>query len=248
MYSNLTHAPTGVSLTISRITDQDLESRMGRMGLFIGGEIVRLDEDVALQTVRVKGPKGEVVLSGGMGGKVVAHLDDGRMIPLTEMKPGETGHVECVTAGGPLREGMAALGLKDDDPIELIRVLPPMEFIAVVEGRGRIRLAEGMAAKIIGRMGEMKCQFANAQAGMEFVVEQIIGGHRAQRAISSLRIEAGVTMRLESVEKAPSFQLANRNRCVISSHEGLRIFLRHDQADCVIVSYDDNAEGEDNAE
>lgn len=242
MYSSLTHAPTGVPLTISRITDQDLEDRMTRMGLFVGGEVMRLDEDVALLTARIKGPKGEVVLGGGMGGKIVAHLDDGRMIPLTEMKPGETGHVECITAGGPLREAMAALGLKDDDPIEMIRILPPMEFIAVVEGRGRIRLAEGMAAKILGRMGDMQCQFANAQAGMDFMVETIIGGTRAQRAIASLDIKPGITMRLEAVGKAPSYQMASRNRCVISTNEGLRLFLRHDQADFVIVSYEDGEE------
>ncbi|NDV24869.1 FeoA family protein [Desulfovibrio sp. JC022] len=242
MYTSLFNAPTGVPLKISRINDEDLEARMGRMGLFIGGEITRLDEEVALQTIRVKGPKGEVVLGGGMGGKVIAHLDDGRMVPLLEMKPGETGHVECVTAGGPLREGMEALGLKDDDNIEMIRILPPMEFVAVIEGRGRIRLAEGMAAKILGHMGDIECQFANAQAGVDFVVDKIIGGKRAQRAIGSLEITPGLTLRLESVEKAPSYQMTGRSRCVINTHEGLRLFLRHDQSDMVIVTYDDEDE------
>lgn len=234
------HAPAGVPLIISRINDDDLESKMGRMGLFVGTEITRLDEDVALKTVRVRGPKGEVILGGGMGGKVVAHLDDGRMLPLVELHPGDKGHVECVTAGEALRKGMAALGLKDDDPIELIRVLPPMEYTAVVEGRGRIRLAEGMAAKILGRMGDVQCQFANAQAGTDFVVEQIIGGMRAQRAIASLDIAPGVVMRLEMVGKAPSYKMASQNRCVISSQEGLRLFLREDQADLVVISYDED--------
>ncbi len=241
MYSNLSHAPTNIPLTISRVTDEDLEALMWRMGLFVGGEITRLDEDVALKTVRVKGPKGEVVLGSGMGGKVVAHLDDGRMLPLVELQPGDKGHVECVTAGKALREGMAALGLKDDDPIELIRILPPMEYTTVVEGRGRIRLAEGMAAKILGHMGDVHCQFANAQAGMDFVVDQIIGGKRAQRAIASLDIAPGVILRLEMVGKAPSYQMASRNRSVISTAEGLRLFLREDQADLVVVSYDDEA-------
>lgn len=239
MYSSLTHAPAGTPLTITRITDEELESQMVRMGLFVGSEITRMDEDVALKTVRVRGPKGEVVLGSGMGGKIVAHLDDGRMLPLVELQPGDKGHVECINAGNALRKGMAALGLKDDDPIELIRILPPMEFTAVIEGRGRIRLAEGMAAKILGHMGDVHCQFANAQAGADFVVEQIIGGKRAQRAIASLSIAPGVVMRLEMVGKAPSYQMASRNRCVIASPEGLRLFLREDQADMVIVSYDD---------
>lgn len=239
MYSSLTHAPAGILLTISRITDDELGSRMMRMGLFVDGKITKLDEDVALQTVRVRGPKGEVVLGGGMGGKIVAHLDDGRMLPLVEMESGETGHIECITAGGLLREGMEALGLKNNDPIELIRILPPMEFIAVIEGKGRIRLPEGMASKILGSMENIQCQFANAQAGTDFTVERIIGGRRAQKAIASLDIAPGTVMRLESVGKASMYQMANRNRCVISTSEGLRLFLREDQADFVIVSYDE---------
>lgn len=242
MFSSLSHAPAGIPLSVVRIADEDLESRMARMGLFSGSMITRLDEDVALQTVRIRGPKGDVVLSSGMGGKVIAHLDDGRMLPLFEMKPGDKGHVECINAGDAMREGMAALGLKDDDPIELIRILPPMEFIAVVEGRGRIRLPEGMAAKILGHMGNMHCQFANAQAGMDFVVDKIIGGDRAKRAITSLDIREGVVMRLESVGKAPSYQMAVRNRCVVSTEAGLRLFLREDQSDLVVVSYNDTAD------
>jgi len=140
---------------------------------------------------------------------------------------------------------MAALGIKDDDPIEFIRMLPPMEFVAVVEGRGRIRLPEGMAAKILGSMGAMHCQFANAQAGMDFVVERIIGGHRAQRAIASLHIKPGLVMQRESGEKASSYRRESGNRYVISSSEGLRLFLRRDQADLVVVLYDDAAEDRD---
>ena len=239
MYAKLSLAPAGIPLLISSITDDDLESQMSRMGLFVGTEITRLDKDVAIKTVRVRGPEGEVVLGSGMGGKVIAHLDDGRMLPLTDLHPGDTGHVEYVNAGPALKEGMDALGLNEDDPIELIRILPPMEYIAVVEGRGRIRLAEGMAAKILGRMGKIKCQFVNSQAGADFVVEQIIGGDRAQRAIASLDIAPGVTMRLEMVGKAPSYTMAGLNRCVITTPEGLRLFLRQDQTELIVVAYDE---------
>ena len=243
MYTKLSLAPAGIPLLISSITDDQLESQMSRMGLFVGTEITRLDEDVAIKTVRVRGPKGEVVLGSGMGGKVIAHLDDGRMLPLLDLSPGDKGHVEYVNAGAALQEGMAALGLKEDDPIELIRILPPMEYIALIEGRGRIRLAEGMAAKILGHMGEVKCQFVNAQAGANFVVEQIIGGDRAQRAIASLDIAPGVTMRLEMVGKAPSYTMASRDRYVVTTPEGLRLFLRQNQTDLIVVAYDEEKNG-----
>lgn len=242
MHSSLSDAPCDIELSIVRIVDADMRSRLARMGVYPGSRVTRLDDEVATDTVRVRGPRGEVVLGGGMGGKIVAHLDDGRMLPLAEMLPGERGHIEAITAGTALIEALAALGLGNDDEIEMIRRLPPMQYITVVDGRSRIRLAEGLAAKILGRMGAVECQFANAQAGADFLVSRIIGGERAGRAIASLGIRIGSVLRLESVEKAPSYRMGMGNRFVISSSEGLRLYLRNDQADVVIVEYAGKAE------
>jgi len=238
MHSSLADAPCGIPLTIVRIADSDMCSRLARMGIYPDSLVTRLDEEVALDTVRVRGPKGEVVLGGGMGGKVVIHMPDGRMLPLSEMRPGECGHIEAITAGGALIEALAALGLENDDEIKMVRRLPSMEYITVIDGRTRLRLAEGMAAKILGRMGRMECQFANTQAGADFVVTRILGGRRAGRAISSLGIKVGCLLRLESVEKASSYRMTGGKRFVVSSRDGLRLYLREDQADVVIVKYD----------
>lgn len=238
MFSNLSQAPSGTSLTVTKIADKGLALQLERMGIFTDSVVSRLDQEVALQTVRIKGPKGEVVLGGGMGGKVVAHLDDGRILPLSEMEPGETGHIEGVTGGTALTDALAVLGLKDDDEIVLIRKLPPMEYITVVEGRGRIRLPEGMAAKIIGNMGGFSCQYATAQAGTSFIVDRVIGGERARRAIDSLDIREGTVLTLQSVEKAASIHMTGQDRVVLHSREGLRLFLRRDQAELVIVAYE----------
>lgn len=237
MEASLAQAPCETALTLTRVADAQLEAQLGRMGIHPGSAVTRLDEEVALNTVRVRGPKGEVLLGGGMGGKVVVHMDDGRMLPLIELSPGESGHIEAVTGGESLAETLAALGLKGDDRIEMIRVLPPMEYVARLEGRGRVRLAEGMAAKILGRMGDMECQFANAQAGAPFVVTRLLGGERARRAIAALAIAKGDTLMLDHVAKASSYRLSGGDRVVLSSREGLRLFLRRDQADMVIVRW-----------
>lgn len=238
MHSSLADAPCGQPLRVVRIADEHMRSRLASMGIFPDSVVTRLDEEVALHAVRLRGPKGEVVLGGGMGGKVVAHLPDGRMIPVAEMQPGETGHIEAITAGETLIEALAVLGLKNDDEIELIRRLPAMEYIVLVNGGRRIRIAEGMAAKILGSMGEVVCQFANAQAGADFTVARLLGGKRAIRAITSLGIENGTTLRLEAVEKARSYRMTGGERFVVTSPEGLRLFLRRDQADVVIVEHE----------
>lgn len=237
MEASLAQAPCETALTVTRVVDAQLEAQLGRMGIHPGSAVTRLDEEVALNTVRVRGPRGEVLLGGGMGGKVVVHLDDGRMVPLIELSPGESGHIEAVTGGVSLAETLAALGLKGDDRVEMVRALPPMEYVARLEGRGRVRLAEGMAAKIMGRMGDLECQFANAQAGTSFTVTRILGGARARRAIAALAIAEGDTLMLDHVAKASSYRLSGGDRVVLSSREGLRLFLRSDQADMVIVRW-----------
>lgn len=242
MEASLAQAPCEIPLTIVRVADTRLENQLSRMGIHPGGCVTRLDEEVALSTVRVRGPRGEVLLGGGMGGKVVVHLDGGggedRMVPLTDLIPGQSGHIETVTGGEEIAATLAALGLKDDDRIEVVRVLPPMEYVARLSGRGRVRLAEGMAAKILGRMGEVECQFANAQSGAVFSVTRILGGERARRAIAALGIAVGDELVLDHVAKASSYLLSGGDRVVLTSGEGLRLFLRRDQADLVIVRYD----------
>lgn len=242
MLLNLLQAPAQTPLLLVRVADPQLEGRLARMGIFPGSQVELLDEEVALHTVRVRGPKGEILLGGGMGGKVVIHLDDGGMRPLTELSPGDTGHIEAVTAGESLTETLRALGLDDGDRIEMIRALPPMEYVAEVRGRGRVRLAEGMAAKILGRMGGLECQFANAQAGKDFMVTRLLGGGRARRAIAALDISPGDVLRLEYVAKAPSYRLSGGDRVVLVSREGLRLFLRRDQAELLVVQTLNNEE------
>lgn len=236
MLVNLLHAPSQTPLSVVRIAQPELEGQLARMGIFPGSRVERLDEEVALHTVRVRGPRGEVLLGGGMGGKVVVHLDDGRMLPLTELAPGDTGHIEAVTGGEGLTGTLAALGLEDGDRIEMVRAIPPMEYVAGVRGRGRVRLPEGMAAKILGRLGELECQFANAQAGADFTVTRLLGGGRARRAMTALDIVPGAVLRLDYVAKAPSYHLPGGDRIVLVSSEGLRLFLRHDQAELVVVN------------
>lgn len=237
MFTTLAKAPKGQPLTIKKITHDHLEKNLASMGLFPGSVVTVMDEEVNIQTVRVRGPQGEVLLSGGMGGKIVAHLDDGRKVPLPELNPGEQGHIEGVTGGQGLHEALSALGLKENDSIEMIRLMPPMEYITVIEGRGRVRISEGMAAKILGNMLGREYQFASAQVDTPFTVTRLIGGKRALHAIASLSIEPGKTLKLESVEQAKNIGNYGLDRIVTHSSEGLRIFLRKDQAENITVSH-----------
>lgn len=236
MYVPLNDAPLGEPLVLVKVTDPNLALRLQRMGLFEGSEIVRLEQEVLVQPVRVRGPGGEAVLGGGMTMKMVVHLDDGRKLPLAEMQPGETGHIEGVTGGTGLSEALKTLQLKSNDRIHFVRRLPPMEYIAIIETSGRVRLTEGMAAKIWGRMQERMLQFVSARVGEKFHVEKILGGVNAAHMLQTRGIEPGKVLVLEGVAaQAQSLRQGIRNPLVISSREGLRLFLTPDSGEQILV-------------
>ncbi len=236
MFTTFSNAPYGTILHIHKIEDAKLESDLFKMGIFVNSTVLKMDAESDMHSVRIKTENTEIILAGGMGGKIVAHLDDNRIIPLVEMKPKERGHIETIGGGEELKAAIDALDLKDGDEFELIRILPPMEYIVDVQGKKKIRLSEGMAAKIIGTMNNKKnCQFANASAKVPFTVSKIIGGKNAKKIMESFNIKEGDVLTLKSVEHAHIYCMTNSERFIISTNEGLRLLLEKTQADKIKV-------------
>ncbi len=236
MYTSLSQAPCGRTLTLAKVENPNLEMRLRRMGLFEGKQLIRLDEEVLIQPVRVRGPKGEFILGGGMASRIVVHLDDGRKLPLPELKPGERGHVEGITCGSALEKSLDILGAKENDEITLIRKIPPMEYVTVVEKEGRVRLNEGLAAKIWGRMGEHHLQFACSSVREKFEVTDILGGRRVREALAVQGVIPGKTLILEGVEPAGTLFMGQQNHLlIISTPDGLRLFLQEREGQRIFV-------------
>lgn len=238
MFTNFIHAPNGTTLCIERINNEQLEADLFRMGVAVGNTVYRMNAELDLHTVKIRHAGGDTVLSGGMGGKVLGHLDDGRIIALTDMKTGEKGHIETVEGGEDLISAMQNLGLCHGQEFEMIRILPPMEYITLINGKRRERLSEGMAAKILGTLDNGRhCQFANSCAGSKFTVDKIIGGENAQKIMQAFNIFQGDVLILESVEHAATCKLSQTEHFILTNTTGLRIYLKKDQAEAIIVSY-----------
>ncbi|MCP4114568.1 MAG: ferrous iron transport protein A [Desulfobacteraceae bacterium] len=205
--------------------------------------MTRLDEEILVKPVKVKGPTGERILGRGMATKVVAHLDDGRKLPIAELKPGESGHIEGIVGGTGLADALSTLGLKNDDKVSFVRVVPPMEYTVLVVSSGqRVRLSEGVAAKIWGTMKGRELQFCSAARGEEFHVKKVLGGQRAQRAVFMHgNIEAGSLLRLEGVAPAETFNMHREiDPVVIMTHGGLRLILEKTSCTAILVEKADD--------
>ncbi|NDV26099.1 FeoA family protein [Desulfovibrio sp. JC010] len=235
MSLTLDKAPVEKNLMLKAIGSDSLKARFERMGLHIGSELEIMSEDSVQHPVRVKGPQGEVLLAAGMASKIIVHHDDGHKTPVFEMNPGEKGHIEGLTAGSHLEKSLKILGISEGDNIELIRCLPPMSYKTVVDGK-QTSLTEGMAAKIWGECDNVPCQLATCGRGRPFEVKNILGGPRAAKSISSIGIKPGATVVLETVEPARAVGMTPAARIIIMTKEGLRLHLRPDQAETMLVS------------
>jgi len=243
----LSEAPADLPLTLVKVVHPGLGERLRRMGIYPGSRLRRLDENVLLEPLRVRGRRGEAVIASGMAGKLVVHLDDGRKVPLAEMAPGERGHLEGQTCGGGLQKALDLLGLGIDDPIVVIRRLPPMSYRTIVSrpaaGDGshgpetrRVDLPEGVAAHILAGSGDRRFQFCSAPTGEALTVVEILGGKTALRNVAAFGVARGDTLILENVAPAPRYFMDRRKTpFVVVTDEGLRLYLEDCQAGRIMV-------------
>lgn len=234
MIMTVDQAPRDVLLLLAEIGDQNLEDRLARLGILPGDELTRLGEEAVLGSARVRGPLGEVVLAGGMAAKIIAHHDDGHKTPVIEMQPGETGHVEGLICGSALAEGLEAMGIRENDPIRMIRRVPPMSYLTRI-GKQRVQLTEGVATKIWGEMDGQSMQFALAGRERPFHVRRLLGGERATTILRRLDIQPGNVLTLLEVTPAHCVGEGRRDQVVLAMESGLRLYLRPDQARSVHV-------------
>ncbi|GBC63512.1 ferrous iron transport protein A [Desulfonema ishimotonii] len=231
MYQMLSEAPIDKPLLLVRTDDPGLADRLRRMGLSAESRFVRMAEDIMLRTVRIRGPQNDAVIGAGMAGKIVVHLNDGRKLPLAEMKPGESGHIEGSTCGAALQRTLKTLGFGVDDRVTFLRTLPPMEYTVLIrDDARRVRVPEGMAFKIWGESGGKSLQFSMTPTGQPFLVKEILGGKKARQGVLSYGIEPGKTLIPETVSPGQNLYIGQKNLIIISTTDGLRLFLEECQA------------------
>ncbi|PIE68769.1 MAG: FeoA family protein [Deltaproteobacteria bacterium] len=230
----LIDAPKNTTLLLSSVKGTALRHRLRRMGLFEGEQIVRLDEEVRVQPVRIRSEKGTVVVSGGMAMKIVVHLDDGRKLPLMEMNPREQGHIEGVTCGRALQSALAILGIDLDARITFVRRLPPMEYVVETADAGLLHLPEGMAAKVVGTCGGKKTQLVQATSGEPFVITHILGGKGGGTGMYGMRV--GDELMLNNVRSAQALPMGQiKSPVIVTSPAGLRLFFERMDAAGILV-------------
>lgn len=238
----LPQAAPGEWVELLAVTDEALAARLRHLGIEAGSLIMRLEAAVTLTPVRIRGAfggGGEATLSGAMAAHLVMHLDDGRMLPLLECAPGDTGHLEGVSGGDGLEHALAVLGVELDGNVRVVRKLPPMEYVCLVRSSKeatarRVRLTESMAASLWGRENGETAQFI-AASGRPFEVAELLGEPRDNAILQTLGVTVGSVLTLESVEPAKNLHLALASPVALATKTGLRLFLDEGAAARLLV-------------
>jgi len=237
--TTLAAAPVGAPLIITKIAEAGFAARLSRLGLCEGVSLTRLDDSVAIGPAKISAPGGEVTLSGWLAAKIVVHLDDNCRLPLLECVPGDSGHVEGLTGHQKIEETLATLGVRENDRITFLRRLPPMLYKAVVDGKERIQINEGLAAKIFGDTPNGTAQFCSVGVGEIFTVRQILAGAHASESLESLGIRPGVRLELTQVAAGQVMDFSRKTPVVCSTREGLRLYFQEKDAAKIFVEAGD---------
>ena len=231
----LNEAPFNQPLELVMFSCARLAKQLNKMGLELHSEIIRLDETLAVQTMRIESEHGPRILSGGMGLKTVVHLDDGRRVPLHDMEAGETGHIEGATGGRDFAKSLSSLDLHENDQITLIRKLPPMEYLVTLNHAKTICLSEGDAARIIGLSNGIKNQFSLAPSRNEFKVTALLGGVKSTSRLQKIGVEEDTILTLKSVRARQTITISGEHQLMINSRDGLHLHLPYSAGKDIFV-------------
>lgn len=236
MYSSLIDAQVNAELTIVKIASVNLTTWLNHLGLYIGSQITRHDDEINFHPVRIRGESGDVVIPSGLGIKTLVHLDSGERRPLTEMSKHDHGHLETIAGGHGCTMALQKLGLEIGSEITFLRTLPHMDYIVTVNEEHRTRISEGEAARIWGKSEDGSAiQFYFARRGVPFTITDILGGRGVNEHLQTHGIALGHSMVLEGIQQAQEAHTPSEKTITVSSSSGLRLYLNLRQAGQIVV-------------
>ena len=238
---NLNNAPFEQLLRIVAITNESFENEMKRSGLRVGSECHK-HLSTNIPSLRLKGPKGSVVLGGGLTRKIILNVSKEQK-ELAEIKFNDCAEVAEIKGGCWLQKSLEMLGIKVGSKVRLMRRLPPMEYVIRINNQERIKIGEAFAARIIGCHEEGNIQqFSSARVEIDFKVTDIAGGRKFMTFMKSMGISLGEKIVLEGLEHVSELfsdtgdNYEGKRICLKTVKGAARIHLSNEKAEYVEVT------------
>ncbi len=153
----------------------------------------------------------------------------GSTTTLESMPPKATGVVKELSGGESMVEAVDLLGIREGEEVTVLHRLPPMDNVVTVDGH-RMRVGEGLAAKVWGTREGRPIQLTALGAGHSLVVDKIAGGKSAVEHLEDMGIRPGVKIVVDRVEPRQIIGMGRTQVVCIRSLEGIELWLGKKEA------------------
>lgn len=224
----LDSAKSGGFYRITAIDSPELTRKMGGYGIFSGSVVSKVNKgDLELATLKLYTEKGTRTLSGSIARHLCYKSSAGEKRSIYEQEP-ETEFKVVVPKIAAA--DASVVGIKGGSMVQVLKKLPHMEYVALVDQKIRCRLSEAHAACILGECQGEETQFSFAKRGAAFTVSTIVSMDTYSEIMKENGIKEGTVLTLEGIEAGRSVHLDDYPDMVLCTADGLRVFISSDTA------------------
>ncbi|MGE4497164.1 MAG: hypothetical protein AB7E48_04730 [Deferribacterales bacterium] len=236
---NLQHAESGLCYIIKGTPQGESAQKLASLGLYKGSAVTKLEtDDIKYPTVKVDTKNGVRVISGQLAKHITVRAGSGEPKPFYTAPLSSTVITHNLGRCDKNAARLAMLGIKERIKLKIIKYLPPMEYVVMVNHKNRVRISEAVAAMIIGDTENRKnFQFTFSPKGAEFKVKGIAAGKKITAFLCGVDICTGSVISMEGIESGKRVDLDAEQDVVLHTHEGLIITMSAKTASMIEVGH-----------
>lgn len=229
-------AESGYCYRIAEIRDEELSMKLASYGLFKNSLITKVDPEYAqFATVKISTKRGTASIPGSLAKHVSVRSGRGPVKSIYELEEGKSANVTEIDGCEKTVARLKILGVEKGVRLKLLRNLPHMEYLVLVNNRVRARISEAVAASIIGESLNMHKQFSFARKGRAFTVKSVVAGEKISAYLDNIGIAEGVDITLEGIEPGKDIPFEDEGSISVYALEGFHMKISEASAEKIIV-------------
>jgi len=232
----LNSAESGYCYRIADIKDGSLANRLATYGLFKNSVITKIDpDDVQYATLKVNSKNGTAAIPGQLSKTILVRSGRGQAKSIYDIAEGKSANVAAIDGCEKTKARLSVLGIEEGVRLKVLKRLPHMEYVVLVDQKKRLRVSEAIASVIVGETLNQHKQFSFARKGKDFKVKTIQAGKKIQSYLSNVGIEEGVTICLEGIEPGKNIVFDENGTLSVYAMDGFRLIMTEENAEKIMV-------------
>lgn len=226
-------------LRIIEIRDVELARNLSTYGIFKNSYVTKLNpDDSRFPVLKISCKNGTIAIPGHLAKYIKLRLSKSNEKEIYDIEEGKTGTVSHIEDEKNAIERLSRLGIETGIRIKILRQLPHMEYVVLVNSKRRIHLPESIAATIVGTVKEETKQLSFSRRGRTFIIKDIVQEKEYTTFLSNSGIVADAILSLEGIEAGKDIVFDEDGAYIIYTMEGYRLTLSTETASKIMVVED----------